>query len=241
MSPSPSSKSTGSQTCVVIGGTGGLGRAIAQFHADRGCKVVITGRDAERTAGIAKEISANARGIGLDVANPETIEAALADIEHVDRLALVTVERDFNSAREYDIARARRIVTLKLIGYTEVAHTLYPRMGAGASAVLFGGLASERPYPGSTSITTVNGAVSSLIRTLAVELAPVRFNAIHPGIISDSPAWSEKKEAIANIEKRTPGGRLATTDDVVGAVDFLFTNRGVNGINLVIDGGWLLT
>jgi NAD(P)-dependent dehydrogenase (short-subunit alcohol dehydrogenase family) len=51
------------------------------------------------------------------------------------------------------------------------------------------------------------------------------------------PAWSEKK----NIEKRTPGGRLATTDDVVGAVDFLLTNRGVNGINLVIDGGWLLT
>jgi NAD(P)-dependent dehydrogenase (short-subunit alcohol dehydrogenase family) len=241
MSPSASSKSTAPQTCVVIGGTGGLGRAIAQFHADRGCNVVITGRDAERTAGIAKEISASARGIGLDVANPETIEAALADIPHVDRLALVAVERDYNSARDYDIARARRIVTLKLIGYTEVAHTLYPRMGAGASAVLFGGLASERPYPGSTSITTVNGAVSSLIRTLAVELAPVRFNAIHPGIISDSPAWSDKKEAIANIEKRTPGGRLATTDDVVGAVDFLFANRGVNGINLVIDGGWLLT
>ena len=115
------------------------------------------------------------------------------------------------------------------------------RMGAGASAVLFGGLASERPYPGSTSITTVNGAVSSLIRTLAVELAPVRFNAIHPGIISDSPQWRDKTDAIKNIEKRTPGGRLATTDDVVHSVDFLFTNRGVNGINLVIDGGWLLT
>ncbi len=236
---SASSRST--QSAVVIGGTGGLGRAIAQFHADRGCKVVITGRDADRTAGIAKEIGAKVRGIALDVALPESIEAALADLEHVDRLALVAVERDYNSARDYDIARARRIVTMKLIGYTEVAHTLYTRMGAGSSAVLFGGLASERPYPGSTSITTVNGAVSSLIRTLAVELAPVRFNAIHPGIISDSPAWSDKKDAIANIEKRTPGGRLATTEDVVGAVDFLFTNRGVNGINLVLDGGWLLT
>ena len=87
----------------------------------------------------------------------------------------------------------------------------------------------------------MNGAVSSLIRTLAVELAPVRFNAVHPGIISDSPAWQDKKEAIAAIEKRTPGGRLATTEDVVGAVEFLFTNKGVNGINLVLDGGWLLT
>jgi NAD(P)-dependent dehydrogenase (short-subunit alcohol dehydrogenase family) len=226
---------------VVVGGTGGIGHAIAKHYADRGCKVVITGRSEERTAAVAKEIGGNVRGIALDIAEPETIESALAKLEHVDRLALVAVERDFNSAHDYDIARARRIVTLKLIGYTEVAHTLFPRMGAGASAVLFGGLASERPYPGSTSITTVNGAVSSLIRTLAVELAPVRFNAIHPGIISDSPAWQEKKEAIANIEKRTPGGRLATTEDVVGAVDFLFTNRGVNGINLVIDGGWLLT
>ena len=134
------------------------------------------------------------RGIGLDIAEPETIEAALADLGHVDRLALVAVERDYNSAHDYDVARARSIVTMKLIGYTEVAHTLFPRMGAGASAVLFGGLASERPYPGSTSITTVNGAVSSLIRTLAVELAPVRFNAIHPGIISDSPAWQERKK-----------------------------------------------
>jgi NAD(P)-dependent dehydrogenase (short-subunit alcohol dehydrogenase family) len=226
---------------VVIGGTGGIGFAIAKFYADQGCKVVITGRDAERTAGIAKEIGGDTRGIALDIAEPETIEAALAGLEHVDRLALVAVERDFNSAHDYDIKRARRIVTLKLIGYTEVAHTLFPRMGAGASAVLFGGLASERPYPGSTSITTVNGAVSSLIRTLAVELAPVRFNAIHPGIISDSPAWEQKKEAIAAIEKRTPGGRLATTEDVVGSVDFLFTNRGVNGINLMVDGGWLLT
>jgi NAD(P)-dependent dehydrogenase (short-subunit alcohol dehydrogenase family) len=226
---------------LVIGGTGGIGFAIAKSYADQGCKVVLTGRDADRSAAVAKEIGGNVRGIALDIAEPETIEAALADIEHIDRLALVAVERDFNSARNYDIARARRIVTLKLIGYTEVAHALFPRMGAGASAVLFGGLASERPYPGSTSITTVNGAVSSLIRTLAVELAPVRFNAIHPGIIADSPAWKDKRDAIAEIERRTPGGRLATTEDVVGAVDFLFTNKGVNGINLIIDGGWLLT
>src|SRR5687768_6610301 len=126
---------------VVIGGTGGIGHAIAQFYANRDANVVITGRDAGRTANVAAEIGGNVRGIGLDVAEPEGVEKALADIGHVDHLALVAVERDYNSAREYDIARARRIVTMKLIGYTEVAHTLYPRMGAGASAVLFGGLA----------------------------------------------------------------------------------------------------
>jgi NAD(P)-dependent dehydrogenase (short-subunit alcohol dehydrogenase family) len=235
------SKTGSGKSVVVIGGTGGIGHAVAQFYADKGCDVVITGRDQERTDAVAKEIGGKTRGIAVDISEPETIESALASLGHVDHLALVAVDRDYNSARDYNVQRARKIVTLKLIGYTEVAHTLFPRMGAGGSAVLFGGLASERPYPGSTSITTVNGAVSSLIRTLAVELAPVRFNAIHPGIISDTPAWADKKEAVSNIEKRTPGGRLATTEDVVGAVDFLFTNRGVNGINLVIDGGWLLT
>ena len=116
------------------------------------------------------------------------------------------------TARATTTSRARGASSrMKLIGYTEVAHTLFPRMGAGASAVLFGGLASERPYPGSTSITTVNGAVSSLIRTLAVELAPVRFNAIHPGIISDSPAWEDKKEAIAQ-HREAHAGRAARDD-----------------------------
>ena len=71
----------------------------------------------------------------------------------------------------------------------------------------------------------VNGAVSAMIRTMAVELAPIRFNAIHPGVIGDTPAWSDKPEAIAAIAARTPGGRLATTEDIVDAVKFLFNNR----------------
>jgi len=86
----------------------------------------------------------------------------------------------------------------------------------------------------------VNGAVSSMIRTMAVELAPIRFNAIHPGVIGDTPAWSDKPDALAAIAARTPGGRLATTENVVDAVKFLFNNKGVNGINLVVDGGWML-
>ena len=94
MSPAASKPSV-----VVIGGTGGIGFAIAKFYADRGGKVVITGRDLQRTQATAAEIGKNVRGIALDVAEPETAERALADIEHVDHLALVAVERDYNSAR----------------------------------------------------------------------------------------------------------------------------------------------
>src|SRR5262249_5904918 len=120
-------------------------------------------------------------------------------------------------------------------------HALASRLGPDASIVLFGGLAKERPYPGSTTITTVNGAISSMIRTLAVELAPVRVNAIHPGIIGDTPEWAGKQEVLARPVARTPLKRLATMKDVADAVIFLLDNRVVNGVNLDVDGGWLLT
>jgi len=76
---------------------------------------------------------------------------------------------------------------------------------------------------------------------LAVELAPVRFNAVHPGVIGDTPAWNGKPpEVLERIRVRTPIGRLATTDEVVHSVIFLLDNGAVNGVNLNVDGGWLL-
>ncbi|HMB74740.1 MAG TPA: SDR family oxidoreductase [Gammaproteobacteria bacterium] len=225
---------------LIVGGTGGIGRALAERYAKLGSDVIITSRDAGRASAAAAEIGPNVRGIALDIAEPEKIAAMLADIGVIDRLLIVAVERDHNSVRNYDIAKARRGVTVKLVGYTEIVHTMLDRFSDDASVVIFGGLAADRPYPGSTTITMVNGAVKSMIKTMAVELAPIRFNAIHPGIIGDTPAWADKPEALEVVRARTPGGRLATTEDVVDAVKFLFNNRGVNGVNLVVDGGWTL-
>jgi NAD(P)-dependent dehydrogenase (short-subunit alcohol dehydrogenase family) len=225
---------------LIIGGTGGIGRALAERYGSLGSDVVITSRSADRAAATAAEIGSNVRGIALDIAEPEQIADMLASVGPIDRLLIVAIERDSNTVRNYDIAKARRAVTVKLVGYTEVVHTMLDRMSDDSSVVIFGGLAGERPYPGSTTVTMVNGAVSSMIKTMAVELAPIRFNAIHPGIIGDTPAWADKPAALEAARARTPGGRLATTEDVVDAVKFLFNNRGVNGVNLVIDGGWIL-
>ncbi len=225
---------------LIVGGTGGIGRALAERYASLGSDIVITSRDAGRAEAVAAEIGPNVSGIALDIADPEKIAPMLANVGEIDRLLIVAVERDSNSVREYDLAKARRGVTVKLVGYTEVVHTMLDRFSDDASVVVFGGLASERPYPGSTTITMVNGAVRSMVKTMAVELAPIRFNAIHPGIVGDTPAWADKQEALEVVRARTPGGRLATTEDVVDAVKFLFNNRGVNGVNLVVDGGWML-
>jgi NAD(P)-dependent dehydrogenase (short-subunit alcohol dehydrogenase family) len=228
---------------VIVGGTSGIGLGLARAYAARGCPVVLTGRDEGRCA----EVAAGVAGPGevtwraLDLARPERIAAALEPVGEVGRLVLAAIERDQNTVADYDLARALRLVTLKLVGYTEVVHVLAPRLGADASILLFGGQALRRPYPGSTTITTVNGGVEGLVRTLAVQLAPVRVNGVHPGIVGDTPEWEDKPAAMLDgVRARTPIGRLVTTDEIVDASIFLLENGAVNGINLEVDGGWLL-
>ena len=130
-------------------------------------------------------------------------------------------------------------MTLKLVGYTEVVRALAPRLDPDASILLFGGQALHRPYAGSTTITTVNGGVVGLMRTLCQQLAPIRVNALHPGVVGDSPEWSSKPEALLeSIRSKTLIGRLVTMDEIVGVSMFLLENGAVNGIALEADGGW---
>ncbi|MFC8241871.1 SDR family NAD(P)-dependent oxidoreductase [Streptomyces chartreusis] len=225
---------------LVVGGTSGIGREFARMRARQGDEVVVTGRDAHRAGTVAKEIGA-AQGLALDLSRPAGIAAALAGVGRVDHLVIAGVSRDENRVADYDIEAALRLVTLKLVGYTEVVHALGPRLHDDSAVVLFGGQAKERPYPGATTVATVNAGVRGLVNTLAVELAPVRVNAVHPGVVGDSPYWAGKPaEVLAGLRARTPGGRLATMADVVDAVDFLLRNRSVNAVELAVDGGWLL-
>jgi NAD(P)-dependent dehydrogenase (short-subunit alcohol dehydrogenase family) len=226
---------------VVIGGTSGLGKEVARHYADRGREVVISGRDAARAQAVAGEIGSRARGIGVDLADPMQIPRSLSDIGQVQHLVISGVDRDENRVRDYNIAGAIRLTTLKLVGYTEVVHTLAPHLTQDASIVLFGGLAKDRPYPGSTTVSTVNGGISALTRSLVYELAPIRVNAIHPGIVGDSPYWATKPpEILESHRARTKTGRLPIMQDIVGAVTFLLENPAICGVDLYVDGGWVL-
>ena len=227
-------------TTLIIGGTSGLGRHLAERCAQGRERVVITGRDVGRAEGVAREIGGSASAAAVDLTAPANIASALGAIERVDRLALAAIDRDSNSVRDYSIERAMRLVTLKLVGYTEVLHCLHSRMHPDTSVLLFGGLAKDRPYPGSTTVTSVNGAVMSMVRTFATELAPVRVNALHPGIVGDSPAWAGNAEMLARVKERTPTGRLVTMNDVTDAALFLLGNPAINGVNLAVDGGWVV-
>jgi NAD(P)-dependent dehydrogenase (short-subunit alcohol dehydrogenase family) len=228
-------------TVIVVGGTAGIGLEIARFFTEAGERVVLTGRDADRAAEAAAKLDGDARGLGFDLARPAEVAEALAGVEDVQHLVLAAIERDQNAIGEYDIDRAMRLVTLKLVGYTAVVAALRPRMGPGSSVVVFGGLAKDRPYPGSLTVSTVNGGVIGMVHSLAVEMAPIRVNGLHPGIVGDSPFWSVKPpEVLEQYISRTPIGSLSRMADVVDAAVFLLRNPAVNGVNLPVDGGWLV-
>jgi NAD(P)-dependent dehydrogenase (short-subunit alcohol dehydrogenase family) len=223
---------------VIVGGTRAIGFELVRHYANLGREVILTGRDPESVVTAADSMGERTRGITFDLAEPTSIGPALADIGPVSRLALVAIDRDQNTVADYDLARAIRLVTLKLVGYTEVVHQLRTRLTDDASVLLFGGMAKERPYPGSTTVTTVNGGVVGLTRTLVEELRPIRANSIHPGVVGDSPYWAEKPAAVAKYTSETPLGRLVTMAEIVDASVFLLENTAVNGVDLIVDGGW---
>jgi len=228
------------RTVVVIGATHGLGNGIARHYAGRGRRVLISGRDAARSAEAAAEIGESVSGVGLDLAEPAGIGPALAEVREVDRLVIAGIDRDQNKVREYDVDLAIRLVTMKMVGYMEVVHSLASRLSHDASILMFGGLAKERPYPGSSTVTSVNAGVTGMVRTLVSELAPIRVNAIHPGIVADSPYWAPKTEGVEAARARTPTGRSVLMADVTDAAVFLLENPSMNGVDLPVDGGWSL-
>jgi len=233
-----------SRTILIVGGTSGIGLELAKDVIARGDAAVITGRDDAKCRAIAESLGSKASHVALDISEPESIAGQVAGLGRIHGLVLAAIERDANTIRDYDIARARRLVTLKLVGYAETVHTLLDRLEPSRETgiVLFGGRAKDAPYPGSTTVSTINGGVEGLTRTLALELAPIRVNAIHPGIIGDSPFWAGKPEGVLDqYTTRTPGGELATMADIVDATQFLLRNQGISGESLYVDRGWRLT
>ncbi|MEA2381437.1 MAG: hypothetical protein QOH72_1408 [Solirubrobacteraceae bacterium] len=228
----------GSGAVMVIGASSGLGRGIAAEFASRGRTVIVAGRDLARSSAVAAELDGDVSGLEVDLCRPELIAGQLAGVERIDHLVLTPVHRDPNTVRDFDVASATLCATMKLVGYTAVVNALLPALHDGSSILLFGGISKDRPYPGSTMVTGANGAVSALVTTMAVELAPVRVNGLHPGVVSDTPAWATSEAFLADVGRRTPINRPVTTAEVVHAAVFLLENGAANAVNLPLDGGF---
>ena len=228
------------QRLVVLGAGSNTGRRIAEVASAAGADLVLAGRD-PRTL---EETAAGLAGAVTTVPADITDESSLADlagrageVDHVVSTAAVPANGPLAGL---DPQAVHRAFAAKVVGPLFLVKHLAPQVRPGGSFTFFSGVAAWRPVPGRTVMAATNGALAFAVQALAVEVAPVRVNAVSPGIV-DSGAWDRlgagKEEFLSGVAAKNPARRVGSADDLADAVLFATQNPYVTGTVLHVDGG----
>ena len=232
-----------SQRVVVIGGSSGIGLETARLALSLGAYVTIAGRSEDRlnrAAASLKDVADRLRTVVADMADGQSIQSLFSGESQVDHVFVPAGEFRPGSADLLtgDIAGMRSILEVRLLGVAYVVrHT--KRLMKNGSIVLMSGLYATRPAAGGAMAAAAVAAVGGMTRALALDLAPIRVNAVAPGLI-DTPLWDTfgpQRDAILASASKLPVGRAGRPEEIADAVVFLMTNGFVTGVVLPVDGG----
>jgi NAD(P)-dependent dehydrogenase (short-subunit alcohol dehydrogenase family) len=226
---------------LIVGGSSGIGLALAELLLDTGAQVTIAGRSADRLAAVAKRLAVSTGQV--DITQEDQVRRLLAEAAPLDHVVVTAVDATgaYGPVTDFDLAAARAVLDTKLIGPWLVAKHAAPGLPANGSITFTSGIAAYRPGPGGSMIASANGALEALARSLALELAPIRVNVVSPGW-TDTPVWDAiagggKAERLAAMAARLPVGRVGRPADVAQAFVALLGNGFVTGSVVHVDGG----
>ena len=229
------------RSVVVFGGTSGIGLAAARQAKAAGEAVIVVGRDAAGAERVATE-NGFAGWRAADVTRPDAVAAALADIPRVDHLALLAGTFVAGKIREAEVDHLKRAFDERIWAAVHALRALGDRLAGDGSVTLISGALADRPSAQGTAVlAAASAAMEAFARGLALELAPVRVNALSPGT-TDTPLLARTLGAhrdayVAGLTERLPQRRLGTAEEAGAAVVFLMGNGFMNGETLHIDGG----
>ena len=239
-------------TVVVIGGSSGMGLAVARRCLSGGASVVIVGRSAERLETARAELACaelagtgRLRAMAADIGDRAQVTALFERTGTVRHVVVTAADLPYGPVASLTEDSVMRAVRSKFLGPFFTAQQAAPRMTAGGSITFTTGIAAYRPAPGGALAASVNGALESMVRALALELAPIRVNAVSPGWV-DTPVWdqlatpADKQARLSDMAARLPARRIGEPADIANAISYLIEDDFVTGTVLHAEGGQLL-
>lgn len=231
-----------SERVVVVGGTSGIGLATAQRLVDGGREVVVTGRQPERLAAALELLGKSASGEIVDATDSAATAAFFERTGPIDHVVItVTAAGGVGAFRELELDSLRNAMDGKLLAHTAAAQSALKTLRADGSLTFITAASSGAAIPGTAGLAAVNASIEAMVPVLAVELAPVRANAVAPGVI-DTPWWDwldadARKATFAQFAEGIPVGRVGHASEVAAAICALVDNNFINGVVLRVDGG----
>jgi NAD(P)-dependent dehydrogenase (short-subunit alcohol dehydrogenase family) len=230
---------------VILGGSSGIGLAVAERAASQGAKLVIASSNAERVQKAIESLGGNAQGHTLDLSDEQAVETLFAKLGAFDHLVFTAGDSlHLHDLATTDLKQARRAFELRYWAALAAAKYGSKNIRKGGSVVLTTGIAGQRPQKGWVIAASVCGTIEALTRALALELAPIRVNAVSPGVVRTS-LWqsmsaAERERMYESVGKSLPVGRVGEPHDIAQAYVFLMQEGFGTGQILVVDGGTVL-
>jgi NAD(P)-dependent dehydrogenase (short-subunit alcohol dehydrogenase family) len=230
---------------VILGGSSGIGLAVAEQAASQGAKIVIASSNPERVQKAVEAFGGNAEGHALDLLDEQAIETLFTKLGAFDHLVFTAGDTlHLHDLAATDLKQARQAFELRYWAALAAVKYGSRNIRKGGSIVLTTGIAGQRPHKGWVIAASVCGTIEALTRALALELAPIRVNAVSPGIVRTN-LWqnmtaAEREHLFDSVGKSLPVGRVGEPHDIAQAYLFLMQEGFATGQIVVVDGGTVL-
>ena len=236
---------------VIMGGSSGIGEATAEVFLRSGTPVTITGRSRDRLDSALTRLQdakpdASVQAHALDARNSDQLRELFGALRGVGFLVLaLSGASGAGPIRQLDLGALRAGLEGKTLPYIGCVQAALPALSERASITMVTAGSAQAALPGTAGLAAVNGALEAMVRPLAIELAPIRVNAVSPGVI-DTPWWDalppDRREAMQrSAATASPVGRIGQPEHVARLVHALATNEFVTGVTVPCDGGLRLT
>jgi len=230
---------------VVLGGTSGIGLAVAEAVMEEGAVITIVSSQQSRVDAALRHLGPSAKGYTVQLSNEEEVERLFSNAGEFDHLVYTAGDTVLQRPiQDIQLEEGKRFFDVRFWGAFLAVKYGQRKIRAGGSIVLTSSTVPRRPAIGFSVGAGVSAAIEAFAKAMAVELAPIRVNCVAPGIVR-TPIWDrlpqEQREAFFQARGATfPVGRVGEPKDIAGA--YLSCMRGAytTGQVLVVDGGMLL-